>query len=366
MMTPSPLKVAILGTGMIANTAHIPAFQSLAGEVEIAAVVNPNRPSAEETARRHGIAGIYTALDDMLREVRPDIVAVATPNVYHHQYVLAALRAGAHVFCEKPVAVSTAEAEEMFSAADQAGRLLYVAQTLRYSPELQAAKVIIDAGRLGTVYYGETSAVRRRGIPTWGRFHLRAHNAGGPLFDLGVHLIDMIYWLLGNPTVKAVSGMTYTCVGNQPDSLPLSLASSGAPAGANPAREYDYREFDVEDLATGYIRLANGATILLRTAWAVNLPDSGTTLLAGERAGLQVSPLRIFENMGRMQADTQVQVPAGLNVPFSGHYPAAGNFVQAIRGKEEALVKPAEVLNVLRTIEGLYRSAREQQEIKLS
>lgn len=365
-MPSTPLKVAFIGTGMIANTAHIPAFLNLAGDVELAAVVNPNRASAEETARQHAIPGVYASIEAMLAEVRPDIVTVTTPNVYHHPAVMAALRAGAHVFCEKPVAVTVAETEEMFAAAEQAGRILYVGQTLRFQPEVQAAKEIIAAGRLGDVYYVETSAVRRRGIPTWGRFHMRAHNAGGPLFDLGVHLIDMIYWLLGNPAVQSVSGATYTRLGNRPDALPLSLAKSGAASGANPTRAYDYHDFDVEDLATGFIRLASGATILLRTSWALNLPESGSTLLAGDRAGMQVSPLKLFENLGRMQSDTQVQTPPEQSVPFSGHWHAARNLVQAIRGKEEALVKPAEVLNVMRTIEGLYRSAEHQREERLS
>jgi predicted dehydrogenase len=364
-MRPSLLKVAVIGTGMIANTAHIPAFQNLAGEVELAAVVNPNRASAEETARQHAIPGSYTSVDEMLQAVRPDIVAVTTPNVYHHAGVMAALHSGAHVFCEKPVAVTAAEAEEMFAAASQAGRILYVAQTARYAPDVQAARAIIESGRLGQVYFVETSAVRRRGIPTWGRFHMRTHNAGGPLYDLGVHLIDMIFWLLGSPAVKSVSGMTYTRLGNQPDALPLSLAKSGAPAGASPSRAYDYREFDVEDLATGYIRLVNGATILLRTSWALNLPESSSTLLAGERAGMQVSPLKIYENIGRMQSDTQVQVPPDASIPFVGHWHAARNLVQAIRGQAEVLVKPEEVLNVIRTVEGLYRSAERQQEVAL-
>lgn len=363
-MPASPLKVAFVGTGMIANTAHIPAFQRQAGQVQLAAVVNPNRMSAQATAIRHDIPGVYDSMEAMLAEVRPDIVAITTPNAYHHAGAMAALRAGAHVFCEKPVAVTVEEAEEMFAAAEQAGRILYVTQTLRFTPEAQAAKTLIDAGRLGEVYYVESSIIRRRGIPTWGRFHQRAHNGGGPMFDLGVHLLDLIYWLLGNPAVRSVSGSTYTRLGNRPDALPLSLEKSGAPVGANPARPYDYRDFDVEDLAAGFIRLANGACVLLRASWAVNLPEGGSTLLAGDRGGMQVSPLRLFENLDQMQVDAAVQVPKAEEAPFAGHLHAARNFVQAIRGSEAPLVTPAEVLNVLRTIVGLYRSAEQGSEVR--
>jgi predicted dehydrogenase len=194
---------------------------------------------------------------------------------------------------------------------------------------------------------------------------MREHNAGGPLYDLGVHVIDSLYWIMGNPAVKSVSGMTYLELGNKDEGLVTSLSESGAPVGTFTPRPYDYREFNVEDLATGYIRLENGATILLRTSWAVNMPENWGMAIAGTKAGLALPPLKIIENQGRYQSEVSLKVLANQNVPFPGHWRCVENFIGVLCGREEQLVKEAEVLNVIRTIEGLYRSAEEGREIVL-
>lgn len=364
-MTSAKRKVAIIGSGMIANAGHIPAWKNLSSDVDIVAAASLHLRSAQETAARHGIPAAYDDPQRMLDEVQPDIVSVCTPNASHKTWAVAALQAGAHVFCEKPVAVSFAEAQEMYTAAIAANRLLYVTQTARFGAETRAAKEVVDSGRLGKVYYAEISAIRRRGIPRWGYFHMSEYNAGGPLYDLGVHIIDALFWILGNPAVKSVSGMTYSMIGRQENDLVASLAESGAPAGVFTPRPYKPSEFDVEDLAAGYIRLENGTSILMRTSWAVNLPENFNMLIAGSGAGLQTNPLRVYEQAGGYQTNTEIKIPPDPNIPFYGHWPAAQNMLAAIRGQEEPLVKEAEVLNVIRVIEGLYRSAEEQREVIL-
>ncbi len=204
-----------------------------------------------------------------------------------------------------------------------------------------------------------------RGIPTWGKFHMQAHNAGGPLWDLGVHILDFLFWTLGNPRVVSVSGMTYTKIGNRDEGLVPSAEASGAHAGLYNPRPYDYREFDVEDFATGYIRLEHGATLLIKVSWAVNLPESSTILIAGTEGGLQLPPLRLLTNQDGYQVEVTPRLPPDPERAFAGHYELAANFIRALRGEEEMLVKPEEVLNVTRTIEGLYQSALAGQEVKI-
>lgn len=356
-------KVAVIGTGMIANAAHIPAWKHLTEDVEVVGVADPRGFPAEETAQRYGVAHAYQDPQQMLDELHPDIVSICTPNVYHQEWTIAALKAGAHVLCEKPITTSLEGAKLMYDTARAAGRMLYVSQTSRFMNDFQAAKRVAETGQLGRIYYAEIAGIRRRGIPTWGFFHMREHNAGGPLYDLGVHIIDALMWIMGNPAVKSVSGMTYLELGNQDEQLVTSLMDSGAPAGTFTPRPYDYHEFNVEDLATGYIRMMDGATVLLRTSWAINMADNWNMSIAGSKAGLSLSPVKLIENQGGYQAEVALKVQPNQDVMFPGHWRAVENFVAALDGREEPLVKEAEVLNVMQVIEGLYRSAEEGREI---
>ena len=362
----APYKVAVAGAGMIANAGHIPAWQALRGEVEVVGVFNHTLDKARQTADRHGIPHAYDDCRRLLAELTPDIVSICTPNVSHPTYALQALEAGAHVFCEKPIAASHADAVAMYQAAETAQRHLFVAQTGRFSGANIAAQALVADGHLGAVYYAETSAFRRRGVPTWGRFHLRAASGGGPLYDLGVHALDALLWIMGNPKVVAASGATYAKLANQDEDVITSLADSGAPVGVFAPRPYDRSEYDVEDMAAGFLRLENRATISIRASWEANLPDgTGGTLILGTKGGLTFNPLTFIGTLGRYQADTQLNVPPNPSVPFSGHWKATAHFVEVLEGRAELLVKKEEVLNVMAALDGLYRSATEGQEVRI-
>jgi predicted dehydrogenase len=360
------LKAAIVGAGMIANAGHIPAWGNLAEHVELVAVYNHRLERAARTAERHGIPHAYDDCDQMLAECKPNVVSVTTPNQWHKVYTVKALQAGAHVLCEKPIAARYADALDMYEAAEAAGRILMVSQTGRFGSETAAAKEIADEGRLGEIYYAETSAMRRRGAPTWGRFHIRADSGGGPLYDVGVHALDALLWIMGNPRVVSASGMTYTKLANRDEGLITSLADSGAPVGVYDPRPYDYREFDVEDMGVGLLRLETGATISLKASWAANVPAGvGGTILLGTKGGLRLRPLTLVTNMGRYQVDVTPKVPSGPDIPFHAHWTVAEHMVQAIVDEEEPIIKRAEVLNVIRALDALYQSAEEGREIRL-
>lgn len=360
------LKVAIAGAGMIANAGHIPAWRNLKRDVEVAAVYNHNEEKARRTAQRHGIPQAYSDWERMLDEVRPDVVSVCTPNTSHRKYTVDALSTGAHVLCEKPVAASYADAVAMYDAAEEAGRILFVGQTGRFSASATAASEFASSGQLGQVYYAETSALRRRGVPQWGRFHIRADSGGGALIDIGVHALDLLLWLMGNPKVVAASGATYTKLADQDEGLVTSLADSGAPVGVFDPRPYDHREFDVEDMAAGFLRLETGATITIKASWAANVPPGmGGSVILGTLGGLRLRPLTLVRNMGRYQVDVTPRVPADPDVSFYGHWKETAHLVNVIRGQEEALVKREEVLNVIRALEGLYSSAQRRHEVQL-
>jgi predicted dehydrogenase len=364
-MAKKRFRVAVIGAGMIANAGHIPAWQALNEEVEVVGVANPGEQAARDTAKRFNIQHVFTDPQKMLATLEPDIVSICSPNVSHKQWTIAALGSGAHVCCEKPIATRYQDAVEMFDTAHRVGKMLYIAQTSRFRNQNRAVREFVTAGRLGEVYFAEAAYIRRRGIPTWGKFHMKEHNAGGPLWDLGVHILDSLFWTLGNPGVKSVSGMTYTKIGNRDEGLVPSPAESGAHGGIFNPRPYDYHEFDVEDFATGYIRLENGATLMIKVSWAINLPDSSMTSIAGTEGGLQLPPLKLFTNQGGYQVEVTPRVPPDQEVAFAGHYELVLNFVRALKGEEQMIVKQEEVLNVTRTIEALYQSASEGREVQI-
>jgi len=368
-MADDKLRVAVIGAGMIANAGHIPAWKNQPG-VEIVAVADIEELNARATAQRHGIPHAYTDVGKMLDQRRPELVIVCTPNHYHKEHALAAFRAGAHVLCEKPLATGYADALAMFQAADAAGRILCVGQNLRFFGVIAAAKDFAAAGELGEIYHADTISMRRRGVPTWGRFHMKKHSDGGPLWDIGVHMLDSLLWVMGNPRVLAASGMTYTKLANRDEGLATSLADSGAPIGVFTPRAYDYREFDVEDMAVGLLRLEGDATIAMKISWAANVPEgAGGTLILGTQGGLQLDPnlrwLKLVKNLGRYQVDVAPKVPPDPDVPFFGHWKQAEHVIRVIRGREPPRVQRAEALNVVRALEALYRSAAERREVRV-
>ena len=359
------LQVGIIGAGMIATQAHIPGWKEQAEHAEIVAIADSLGNRAEFIARREGIPHAYGDWEKMLRERKPDVVIVATPNSYHKPQTIAALQAGAHVLCEKPAATSCADAEAMFEAAAKAKRHLFVGQSGRFQHRARAAKQIVDAGQLGGIYFAESTGMRRRGIPKWGQFHMKEHSSGGPILDLGVHAIDLLYWLMGNPKVEAVSSAAYTKIGNRDEGVFTSDKESGAFEGVLTARPYSYKDFTVEDMAAGFIRLAGGATVVIKAAWAANIPqNTGGTILLGDRGGLVMDPLTLVSNTGSYQSNTEIRLPEEPHGWFTGQYREAEHFIRVIRGQEPLLVKREEVLNVMRTLDALYRSAAEGREVR--
>lgn len=365
-MSNDKFRVAIIGTGMIGQYAHIPAWKALPDAVELVGAADIIEERAKKAAEYHGIPHAYGDWQDMLDEVQPDIVSVCTPNVYHKDPTIGALKAGAHVLCEKPISISAEDAEEMYDIAESGGRELFVTQTARFNERARAAKSLAESGKLGEMYYAETAALRRRGIPKWGVFHMKEHNAGGPVYDLGVHMIDLLIWIMGNPRVTAVSGKTYTVFGDKDEDLVTTLFDSGAPSGVLTPRPYDYREFDVEDFAAGFMRMENGATIVLRTSWAANVPDDpGKTFILGTEGGVQLNPLQYIANVAQYQANIDLKLPSGGDASFSGHRGAMAHAVRVLKGEEEKLVKREEVVNVMRALDALYLSSELDREVEV-
>ncbi len=364
------LRIAIIGTGMIANSAHFPALEPFRREglVEVAGVADIRPKAAEETAKRHGVEKWYADPQKMLEELKPDFVAVCTPNRYHKEWTIKALEAGAHVACEKPIALTLADAKEMWAAAKKYNRHLFPCQCMRWRNYMQRAKELVESGELGELYFSDIAFIRRIGIPTWGMFHMKEHNFGGPFCDLGVHLIDSLLWIAGDKKVEAVSGSAYTKIADQGEDILLSIAESGAYAGTFTPRPYDYREFNVEDFAAGFMRLEGGMSVNFKFSWAINLPTTNLDMvLCGDKGGLSVNGEKLYKNIGRFQGECAMKwFDNGpfKGVPFEQHRYMYRHIMEVLAGKAEYLITREQNLEVTKAIECFYRSAEENREIK--
>ena len=345
-------RVCIISCGMIANSAHIPAYRHFADDFDLVGVCDINEKAARDTAERYAIPNWYTDAEEMLNALQPDIVSVCVPNCFHKAYTKLALKCGAHVLCEKPLAVTKADAMDLFETAKNNGKLLMACQSMRFTPDRLAARRFIDEGGMDSIYYAELSRVRRRGIPTWGTFHMKKISCGGAFIDIGVHMLDALVWLMGNPKVRSVRAVTQQ---NHKGELG-SLKGSGALTGkVDNARAFRPDEMDVEDFSCGVIMFENDAFVTFKVAWAANIPESSDILLVSKKAGLDIPTGKIlYGETGEACLETDA---CPYDTPFPGHIYLADNLRKILKGEAEPIVKPEETINVSAIIELMYKSA---------
>lgn len=371
-MTKDKLKVGIIGAGFIAGTQHIPSILKLSGRLKLEAAAD-NRPEALAHIRKvYNIEKTYTDPLKMLEENTFDLVHICTANNTHKEFTIAALRSGANVLCEKPLALTRRDAREMLEEAKKAGRVLMTCQNSRIGM-VQEMKKIVDQGILGDVYYVDIENIRRRGVPTWGRFHTKRDNGGGPFCDLGVHYLDSALYILGNPEFESVSANTYCKLARQYDCNQETLPAMTGEKPFLPRDDYDRRIFDVEDFAAGLVRFKNGMQMQMKFAWAVNLPKSDFYKLAGTKQGMIARkgeklchPVSIYGQNKEYLTNTEMEIEIakpGAMEDF-GHYGIIRNMADVIQKGAQPLVLPEEMLNVAAIIEAFYLSAKEKREIR--
>ena len=212
------LRVAIVGCGSISEH-YMRALGKLDCVAVVAAVdILPDVLAAFQA--RHGIAEIYSDYRDMLANVSTDMVCVCTPNLHHAPISIAALKAGAHVLTEKPMALTPQDCVKMIHAAEAAKRKLAVGFQYRFHPVTQMLKRAADAGQFGSIMHVKCQALRRRGVPNWGVFGQKRLQGGGPLIDIGVHVLEMAHYVMGSPRPASASGNIWTFDGNRPNHVP--------------------------------------------------------------------------------------------------------------------------------------------------
>ncbi len=343
------MRVGIIGAGGIVQFAHLPGYQRIAG-VEVVAISDAVAARAQEMAAKHGIPNVFTDFRDML-ELKLDAVSVCVPNAMHAAAAIAALEAGAHVLCEKPMAMNAAEGERMVATAQRLGKILMMGFNNRFRADTKALKKLIDSGMFGDIYFARSGWIRRRGIPGRGSWFTQKKMAGGgALIDIGVHALDLTLWLMGKPKAVSVMGATYAKFGGDP-----SRGTGGwgqAVAGG---------VFDVDDLACAMIRFDNGATMTLEASWASHIErDQMFVNLMGTEAGAQMTSnpaqARVFsEKLGVMQ-DTIITANEAHGV--TAHFTEVAEFVACVREGRQPSSSGDDGLSVMRILDAIYKSAQ--------
>ena len=354
------LRIGSIGIGGMGN-AHL--FSHTKNpRVKIVALCDLIPEKCEAAIKRHGLAEdtpIYTDFREMIEKEKLDAIDIATPNDFHSIIAVYALEHGLHVFCEKPDAINAEEALKMKAASEANNRVLMVMRNNRYYSNSQYLKKFIKDGNAGEIYCGRCGWVRRRGIPgRGGWFTTKAKSGGGPLIDLGVHMIDLSIWLMGNPTPVAVSGCTFTKFADNKAQADSENAMFGeAKTGGT---------FDVEDLAMGFIRFDNGACLQIEFSWASNVErEKRFVELRGTKAGFTWNDDGTCEIWTEDDDGKLIDLKPHCGEMGNGHGRALEHFVEIVLDGKEKDYVPEQGVNMIKILDAIYESAKTGREVQL-
>ncbi len=343
------LKVGIIGLGM--GGAHVNGFRTHP-EAEVVAVADTDAKRLEDRGRKEfKIPNCYLSAEEMLKKEKLDIVSVVTPNKFHRPLTLAALESGAHVLCEKPMAMNAKEAEDMCAAAKKAKKRLMINFSFRFSPQSYAMKKEIETGALGDIYFARTQWLRRRGMPGFGGwFGTKALSGGGPLIDLGVHRLDLALWFMGYPKPSWVMAGAYNHI-------------------ASRIAKEQGKTYDVEDFAAGFIQFKNGATLELEASWAGNIKERELmeTRLLGTKGGMLQRNLNEgydFEAEFYLEKNG-CQYDMKLHPPVPAAHCSMYHFVDSIVAGKPHTATAEEGLTVMKLLDAIYESAAKKRPVEI-
>ena len=353
------LKVAVIGNGGISGV-HLRGY-SLNPDVEIYALCDINEERLNRRGDEYHVdpARRFTDVNEMLAAC-PEIeaVSVCTWNAAHAQCAIAALNAGKHVLCEKPMAMTVEEAEAMQAAAEKNNRLLMIGFVRRFGNDCAIMKDFIDNGYFGDIYYAKATYLRRKGCPG-GWFGDKARSGGGPLIDLGVHIIDLCRYLMGNPKPVSVYGATFNKLGNR--------SNIKSQAGYVSQTKENADLFNVEDLATAMIRFDNGSVLQIEASFSLNIEkDEGVLQFFGTKAGAKLDPeLTIYSEMNDYM--TNVKLANSTALSFDGLFENEINhFVECVRTGKPCRNPAQDGVTLMKILTGIYKSAETGHEVLIN
>ena len=341
-------RVAIIGGGQIAEKVHV-AYYKTRKELEIVAVVGVSEEALKSFAERNDIPNYYTDAAEMYEKEKPDIVSVCTPNLFHYENVMQALENNCDVFCEKPPAILAEDARRMHETAEAKGRILAYDFHHRFADDVTILKEKVEQGILGDIYFVKVKALRRNGIPGWGTFTNKEIQGGGPLIDLGIHMLDSALYVLGYPKVKKVTAKMYQKIGNK--------KNEGA------FGKWDPSTFQVEDSLFSYIELDNGCLMQLETSFALNIKEKSemNVEFCGDQAGATMFPAEIYTD----EKGELVSLFKREEADPNRHSKSMAAFVNRCLGRDVMLADGKQGYAIQQLVEAIYQSAEKGESISL-
>jgi len=351
--------VAIIGVGAIALAAHIPNYV-LDDEVEIVGFVDPEvdrvRGLAKEFADKYNRPepSVYADMQSLLASERVDAVSICTPNNSHVKLALQALDAGLHVLVEKPMSVSLEDANALVERAQSSAKVVMVGMSHRYRQDVEVLRRFVEAGDLGEIYYAKARILRRRGTPK-GWFTDQAISGGGPLLDIGVHALDLAWWLMGSPQAQAVSGYLRKGIGQ--DHLDFINTWTALSQG-----NQDNSIYSTEDFATAMIRFKNGCVMQLEVSWTLNGAEDDALKVDffGTKGGVSLDPLCFYGSHHGVLTSTSSSVGMG---PLYAR--EIGHFLDCVRTGKKPISDATQGRDIVAILNAITRSSAEGREVTI-
>ena len=347
------LKVGLVGVGGISRT-HMPGWAA-SEEAEVVAGSDISGEALEQWGALHNINRLTTNAAELFSDPDIDIIDLCVPNMYHAPLAIAALEAGKHVICEKPLAPTPEQIKQMIAARDKAGKQLMTAQHFRFAGVSKAMKAEIDTGSLGDVYHARGWMLRRNGLIPTATFIEKKHSGGGPCIDIGVHILDLTLWFMGNPRPVAVSGVADARLAHHPGAF-ATWRDGPIPSS-----------FDVEDYAVAFVRFETGATLVLEVSWLLHHDIRGEDMQAwiyGDEGGCHWPSAQFLDTnyTTRQFNNRTLQLTQDKMEP---HALECVEFAKAIAAGAPSPVPAEQSLQVLAILDGIYRSQAEGREVSI-
>ncbi|OZU88335.1 oxidoreductase [Virgibacillus indicus] len=344
------INVALVGAGAIAET-HLVNLSS-SSQVKITSIVDIDLERAKQISANNNIKHYFTDINEMTSNVKVDAVIICTPNQTHIPIAKIAADQGIHVFMEKPIGTNLKEVQEYLKLAETKNVITMIGMTHRFRSDAAILKEYADRNAFGNIYYAKAKLFRRRGTPK-GWFTNKALSGGGAMMDIGVHVLDLAWWLLGKPKVDSITGHTLTGLGKYDTKQVSSWESKNKRLNANDL-------FDVEDFGAAWIRFKNKTVLSLEVAWAMNgEQDDGISIeILGDKGGAALAPLTLFrEEEGTLVKSNPL---VEKNNPFQSEI---DHFIECIQTGAPPSVDGEQGYQVLKMLQAIYQSSEEKREI---
>ena len=336
-MPKKTLKIGLVGVGAAAQINHIPALKKLEG-VELVALCDHDPEKAARVAQKFGVPNACARFEDLLADDSVEAVDITTPNYLHAPMAIAALEAGKHVFCERPLARSGDEAAAMLKAAKKADRTLMCAVQHRFRADAQLLRKFVDKGDLGELFYAKAGWLRLK--TEWDSDEWRQQkreSGGGVVLDLGFQMLDLTLWVIGQPKVTSVTASVHRT-----------------------------RKGDVEDSATGFFRLESGATLTLELTWGLLMEKDFAYLnLFGSGGAALLNPFRVHKGMHGALVNVTPAMETSRNQYRQSMEAQIQHFADALRSGKKPMGSADEILPVMELMDAIYQSAEQGREVKV-